>query len=192
MSEKFDRYPPAEMLDVPQDIREMILAIQEKSGFLPNVFLKLARRPDEFRAFFAYHDALMKREGGLTKGEREMIVVAVSSMNHCLYCVMAHGAMLRIYEKNPRLADQLAINWRKAELTPRQAAMIEFALKVAGDSANLEARDYEALHAHGFTDEDAWDIGAVSAFFSLSNRMANVLGTMPNPEFYNLGRQPRT
>lgn len=191
MSVNSDRYPPADLHDVPEDIRESILAIQEKSGFLPNVFLKLARRPEEFRAFFAYYDALMKREAGLSKGEKEMIVVAVSGLNHCLYCVMAHGAMLRIYEKNPRLADQLAINWRKAELTPRQAAMIEFALKVASDSANLEPGDFAALHAHGFTDEDAWDIGAITAFFSLSNRMANVLGTMPNPEFYLLGRVPR-
>jgi uncharacterized peroxidase-related enzyme len=192
MTDKTDRYPLPEITGLPDDIREKILAVQEKAGFVPNVFLKLARRPDEFRAFFAYHDALMLPKNGLSKGEKEMIVVATSGANQCLYCVVAHGAILRIYEKNPRIADQLATNWRKAELTPRQAAMIEFAMKVATDSASLVPADFEKLHAHGFSDEDAWDIGAIAAFFALSNRMANLSGMMPNEEFYAMGRLPRS
>jgi uncharacterized peroxidase-related enzyme len=191
MTDKTDRYPLPEIAGLPDDIRDKILAVQEKAGFVPNVFLKLARRPDEFRAFFAYHDALMLPKNGLSKGEKEMIVVATSGANQCLYCVVAHGAILRIYEKNPRIADQLATNWRKAELTPRQAAMIAFAMKVATDSASLEPADFAALHAHGFSDEDAWDIGAIAAFFALSNRMANLSGMMPNDEFYAMGRAPR-
>ena len=158
---------------------------------VPNVFLKLARRPDECRAFFAYHDALMLRENGLSKGEKEMIVVATSAANSCLYCVVAHGALLRIFEKAPLLADQLATNWRKAGLTPRQRAMIAFAMKVATASGALEDADFAALREHGFSDEDAWDIGAIAAFFALSNRMANLSGMMPNPEFYLMGRVPR-
>ncbi|MGE0808239.1 MAG: peroxidase-related enzyme [Burkholderiaceae bacterium] len=186
-----DRFPPATLDQVPDDIRERILTVQEKSGFVPSVFLKLARRPDEFRAFFAYHDALMLRENALSKGEKEMIVVATSGANQCLYCVVAHGAILRIYEKNPLIADQLATNWRKAALTPRQRAMLEFAMKVSLQSSELDDADFAALHAHGFSDEDAWDIGAIAAFFGLSNRMANLSGMMPNPEFYLLGRLPK-
>jgi uncharacterized peroxidase-related enzyme len=187
-----ERYPMPGIGGLPEDIREKILAVQEKAGFVPNVFLKLARRPDEFRAFFAYHDALMLREGRLSKGEKEMIVVATSGANQCLYCVVAHGAILRIYEKHPRIADQLATNWRKAEITPRQAAMLEFAMKVATHSAEIRSADFDALRAHGFDDEDAWDIGAIAAFFALSNRMANMSGMMPNDEFYAMGRVPRS
>ena len=186
-----DRFPHAELAGLAQDIREKILAVQEKSGFVPNVFLKLARRPDEFRAFFAYHDALMLRDNALSKGEKEMIVVATSAANNCLYCVVAHGAILRIYEKNPLMADQVATNYRKASITPRQRAMLDFALKVATRSDEIGDADFTALHAHGFSDEDAWDIGAIAAFFALSNRMANVSSMMPNPEFYLLGRVPR-
>lgn len=186
-----DRYPVAELDDLPEDIRTQILAVQEKSGFVPNVFLKLARRPDEFRAFFAYHDALMLREGGLTKGEKEMIVVATSAPNQCLYCVVAHGALLRIFEKNPLIADQIATNYRKAPITPRQRAMLDFALKVSIASHAICDADFEELHAHGFSDDDIWDISAIAAFFALSNRMANASGMMPNPEFYLMGRVPR-
>jgi uncharacterized peroxidase-related enzyme len=186
-----DRFPLPDLADIAPDIRDKIVAVQEKSGFVPNVFLKLARRPDECRAFFAYHDALMLRENGLSKGEKEMIVVATSAANQCLYCVVAHGALLRIFEKSPLIADQLATNWRKAALTARQRAMIAFAMKVATDSAALEDADFAALREHGFTDEDAWDIGAIAAFFALSNRMANLAGMMPNPEFYLMGRVPR-
>ena len=185
------RYPIPALENLPDDIRTLILSVQEKSGFVPNVFLKLARRPDEFRAFFAYHDALMLRENNLSKAEKEMIVVATSGANGCLYCVVAHGAILRIYAKNPRVADQLATNYRKAEITPRQAAMIDFAMKVAQSSASLGDGDFQALAAHGFNDEDAWDIGAIAAFFALSNRMANMSGMMPNDEFYLMGRIPR-
>ena len=186
-----DRYPIPDLADVPDDIRATILAVQEKSGFVPNVFLKFARRPAEFRAFFAYHDALMLKDSGLTKGDREMIVVATSGANECLYCVVAHGAILRIYEKNPRIADQVATNYRKAEITPRQRAMLDFAMKVATASATIGDADFERLHAHGFSDEDAWDIGAIAALFALSNRMANLSAMMPNPEFYLMGRVPR-
>jgi uncharacterized peroxidase-related enzyme len=177
-----------EIKDLPTDIRDRILAVQEKAGFVPNVFLMLARRPDEFRAFFAYHDALMLKKNNLSKGEKEMIVVATSSANNCLYCVVAHGAILRIYEKNPRLAEQVATNYRKAEITLRQTAMLDFSMKVALHSADVVASDYDQLKAHGFTDEDAWDIGAIAAFFALSNRMANVSGMMPNEQFYAMGR----
>jgi uncharacterized peroxidase-related enzyme len=180
-----------EIKNLPDDVRERILAVQEKAGFVPNVFLAFARRPEEFRAFFAYHDALMLKRNNLSKGEKEMIVVATSAANDCLYCVVAHGAILRIYEKNPRIADQLATNYRKAELTPRQTAMIEFSLKVAEHSSQIVADDYVNLKSHGFTDEDAWDIGAIAAFFALSNRMANVSGMMPNHEFYAMGREAK-
>jgi uncharacterized peroxidase-related enzyme len=184
------RYPVPELKDLPEDIRARILAVQEKSGFIPNVFLALAHRPDEFRAFFAYHDALMEKQSGLTKAEREMIVVATSGANQCQYCVVAHGAILRIRAKNPLVADQVAINYRKADITPRQKAMLDFAMKVALDSGAIGDADFETLRAHGFSDEDIWDIGAVAAFFALSNRMANMIGMRPNDEFYSLGRVP--
>ena len=181
---------------LPEDIRTKLLAVQEKAGFVPNVFLMLARRPDEFRAFVIYHDAIMLKEpshaNGLTKADREMIVVATSSANSCLYCVVSHGAILRIYERNPLIADQVATNYKKAGITLRQRVMLDFAMKVSLDSANLDDADYAALHGVGFNDEDAWDIGAVAAFFALSNRMANVSGMMPNPEFYLMGRVPKT
>jgi uncharacterized peroxidase-related enzyme len=185
------RFPPPALDTLPEDVRQKILEVQEKSGFVPNVFLKLARRPDEFRAFFAYHDALMLRENNLSKAEKEMIVVATSAANQCLYCVVAHGAILRIYAKNPRVADQLASNYLKAEITPRQQGMLDFALKVATQSAALNEADFEALFAHGYGEEDAWDIGAIAAFFALSNRMANLSGMLPNDEFYLMGRLPR-
>ena len=186
------RYPVPAHDAVPADVRERILAVQEKSGFVPNVFLTLAHRPDEFRAFFAYHDALMLRESGLTKGDKEMIVVATSAANGCLYCVVAHGALLRIYEKQPLLADQVAVNYRKADITPRQRAMLDFALKVCTDSAAVGEADFAALREYGYSDEDAWDIGAITALFGLSNRRANLTGMRPNDEFYLLGRVPRS
>ena len=185
------RFPVPRLEDLPQDIRERIAAVQEKAGFIPNVFLTLAHRPDEFRAFFAYHDALMLKEGGLTKGEREMIVVATSAANECHYCVIAHGALVRIYEKNPLLADQVAVNYRRADITPRQRIMLDFALKTALRSAEIGAVDFAALRAHGFTDEDVWDIAAISAFFGMSNRLANLTAMRPNDEFYLMGRVPR-
>ncbi|SEA18572.1 peroxidase-related enzyme [Variovorax sp. YR216] len=187
-----DRYPLAEIKDLPDDIRAAVLEVQEKAGFVPNVFLALARRPAEWRAFFAYHDALMlKEDGSLTKGDREMIVTATSAANQCLYCVVAHGALLRIYEKKPLVADQVAVNWRKADITPRQRAMLEFAMKVCERSHEIDEDDFPPLHAHGFSDEDIWDIAAITAFFGLSNRMASFSGMLPNPEFYLLGRLPR-
>ena len=185
------RYPVPTLEELPDDIRSRILEVQEKSGFVPNVFLTLAHRPDEFRAFFAYHDALMLRASGLTKGEKEMIVVATSGANNCVYCVVAHGAILRIYEKNPLIADQVATNYRKADVPPRQKAMLAFAMKIALASGTVEEADFEALRPHGFSDEDIWDIGAIAAFFALSNRMANMIGMRPNDEFYLLGRLPR-
>jgi uncharacterized peroxidase-related enzyme len=186
------RYPMAELADLPDDIRQSILDVQEKAGFVPNVFLALARRPAEWRAFFAYHDALMlKEDGSLTKGDREMIVTATSAANQCLYCVVAHGALLRIYEKKPLVADQVAVNWRKADITPRQRAMLAFAMKVCNSAHRIDEDDFPALHAHGFSDEDIWDIAAITAFFGLSNRMANFAGMQPNPEFFLMGRVPR-
>jgi uncharacterized peroxidase-related enzyme len=185
------RYPVPAVEGLPDDIRARILAVQEKAGFVPNVFLALAHRPDEFRAFFAYHDALMEKEGGLTKAEREMIVVATSGANDCVYCVVAHGAILRVYAKEPRIADQVATNYRKADITPRQKAMLDFALKVAQRSHEIGDADFAALRGAGFSDEDAWDIGAIAAFFALSNRMANLTSMRPNDEFYLLGRVPR-
>lgn len=186
------RYPLPDLNTLPEDIRAKILEVQEKSGFVPNVFLAFARRPAEWRAFFAYHDALMLREGSsLTKGEREMIITTTSAANHCLYCVVAHGAILRIYEKKPLVADQVAVNYRKADITPRQRAMLDFAMKVCLESHTVEDADFEALHAQGFDDEDVWDIAGITAFFGLSNRMANVTSMMPNPEFYLLGRIPK-
>ena len=183
-----DRYPSATLSDLAPDIRERIAAVQEKSGFVPEVFVKLARRPDEFRAFFAYHDALLEKDGGLTKAEREMIVVATSSANQCHYCVIAHGAILRIRAKNPQIADQIAVNYRKAAISDRQKAMLDFACLVATDSATVGDGDFERLHSHGFDDETIWDIAAIAAFFALSNRMANVSHMLPNHEFYSLGR----
>ena len=192
MSEKpISRFPVPELNNLPEDIRETILAVQEKSGFVPNVFLALANRPDEFRAFFAYHDALMEKEGGLTKGEREMIVVATSAHNQCIYCVVAHGAILRIREKNPQLADQIASNYRKADITPRQKAMLDFALKVSKSSHEISNADIENMRELGFSNDDIWDIGAISALFALSNRMANLTSMRPNDEFYLLGRIPK-
>ena len=183
------RYPVPELKDLPPDIRERILAVQEKAGFVPNVFLAYAHRPEEFRAFFAYHDALMEKESGLSKAEREMIVVATSAANRCLYCVVAHGAILRIRAKNPHLADQVAVNYRKADITPRQLAMLDFAMQVSQQADAVGDADFAALRAHGFSDEDIWDIGAVSAFYALSNRMANMTGMRPNDEFFLMGRE---
>jgi len=192
MTTPFSRYPVPALADLPEDIRARILEVQAKTGFVPNVFLALAHRPAEWRAFVAYHDVLMLRQdSGLTKGEREMIVVATSAANGCLYCVVAHGAILRIYEKKPLVADQVAINWRKADITPRQRAMLEFAMKVCLRSSELGEADYAALAEHGFSAEDAWDIIAITAFFGMSNRMANGIGILPNEEFYLLGRVPR-
>jgi len=187
-----NRYPAPELKDVPEDIRARILEVQEKAGFVPNVFLALARRPAEWRAFFAYHDALMlKEEGSLTKGDREMIVTATSAVNNCLYCVVAHGALLRIYEKKPLVADQVAVNYRKADITPRQRAMLDLAMKVCLHSDEIGDEDFAPLHAHGFSDEDIWDIAAITAFFGLSNRMASFSNMLPNPEFYLMGRVPK-
>lgn len=186
------RFPVPDINALPEDIRSRILAVQEKSGFVPNIFLGLAHRPDEFRAFFAYHDALMDKPGGLTKAEREMIVVATSGLNECIYCVVAHGAILRIREKNPHIADQLATNYRKADVTVRQRVMLEFAVKVSQQAQTVSEADIEILHAHGFSHDDVWDIGAIAAFFALSNRLANMSSMRPNDEFYLLGRLPKT
>ncbi|WP_342710882.1 peroxidase-related enzyme [Bradyrhizobium sp. B124] len=185
------RFPTPALDKLPEDIRTRILAVQEKSGFVPNVFLTLAYRPDEFRAFFAYHDALMEKDSSLSKAEREMIVVATSAANQCQYCVIAHGAILRIRAKNPEIADQIAINYRKADITPRQRAMLDFAMKVGRAAEEVSEADFTALAGHGFSDDDVWDIAAVAAFFALSNRLANVTGMRPNAEFYMLGRQPK-
>jgi uncharacterized peroxidase-related enzyme len=187
------RYPVPELRDLPEDLRARILDVQEKAGFVPNVFLTLAHRPAEWRAFMAYHDALLQKDTGtLTKGEREMIIVATSAANQCLYCVVAHGAILRIYEKKPLVADQVAVNYRKADIPPRQRAMLDFAMKVCSASHTVEEADFAALREHGFSSEDAWDIAAITAFFGLSNRMANVSGMRPNDEFYLMGRIPKT
>jgi uncharacterized peroxidase-related enzyme len=191
MNQPISRYPVPALESLPDDVKRRIVEVQEKSGFVPNVFLALSHRPDEFRAFFAYHDALMLRPSGLSKGEKEMIVVATSGANKCLYCVVAHGAILRIYEKKPMLADQVAVNHRKADITPRQCAMLDFAMKVCLDSASVGEADFEALRTHGFSDEDIWDIGAITALFGLSNRMANLTSMQPNPEFYLMGRVPK-
>jgi uncharacterized peroxidase-related enzyme len=185
------RYPVPNLEDLPEDIRARMLEVQDKAGFVPNVFVTLAHRPDEFRAFFAYHDALMLRDSGLTKAEREMIVVATSGANDCLYCIVAHGAILRVYAKDPLVADQVAVNYRKADITDRQKAMLAFALKVALRSAEIVETDFDVLRARGFSDEDIWDIGAIAAFFALSNRMANLISMRPNDEFYLLGRMPK-
>ena len=186
------RWPVPELKDLPEDLRSRVLEVQDKAGFVPNVFLALAHRPAEWRAFMAYHDALLlKDSGSLTKGEREMIITATSAVNHCLYCVVAHGAILRIYEKKPLVADQVAINHRKADIPPRQRAMLDFALKVCTASHEVEEADFAGLRPHGFSDDDIWDIAAITAFFGLSNRMANVIGMRPNDEFFLMGRVPK-
>ncbi len=190
---RISRYPVPELKDLPEDLRTRILEVQEKAGFVPNVFLALAHRPAEWRAFMAYHDALLLKDtGSLTKGEREMIIVATSAANHCLYCVVAHGAILRIYEKKPLVADQVAVNHRKADIPPRQRAMLDFAMKVCTASHEVDDADFAALHPHGFSDEDIWDIAAITAFFGLSNRLANVTAMRPNDEFYLMGRVPKS
>ncbi|HET7319062.1 MAG TPA: peroxidase-related enzyme [Nitrospirota bacterium] len=189
--EQISRYPVPELQELPQDIKDRIQNVQEKAGFVPNVFLALAHRPEEFRAFFAYHDALMEKEGGLTRAEREMIVVATSGINQCPYCVVAHGAILRVRAKNALIADQVAVNYRKADITPRQKAMLEFAVKVSRHAEEIGDADFDALRQEGFSDEDIWDIGAISAFFALSNRMANMIDLRPNDEFYLIGRLPK-
>lgn len=191
MTAAISRFPVPEIKDLPDDIRGRILGVQEKAGFVPNVFLTLAHRPDEFRAFMAYHDALMEKEGGITKAEREMIVVATSSANGCPYCVVAHGAILRVRARNPLISDQVAVNYRKADISPRQRAMLDFAMKIALRSAEVGDADFAALRSHGFSDEDIWDIGAISAFFALSNRMANMISMRPNEEFHLMGRVPK-
>ena len=191
MTQPISRFPVPRLDELPEDVRSRILAVQEKAGFVPNVFMVLAHRPDEFRAFFAYHDALMLKEGGLSKGEREMIVVATSAANECHYCVIAHGALVRVYEKKPLLADQVATNYRKADLTPRQRAMLDLAMKVGLRSAEIDEADFARLREHGFSDEDGWDIAAIAAFFGMSNRIANATAMRPNDEFYLMGRVPR-
>ena len=190
-SHPISRYPVPTLVDLPADMRERMEKVQEKAGFIPNVFITLAHRPAEFRAFFDYHDALLLKDGGLTKAEREMIIVATSAANQCHYCVIAHGAILRVYAKNPLIADQVAVNYRKADLTPREKAMLDFALKVSLDSRAIEDADFPRLREHGFSDEDIWDIGAIAALFALSNRMANLINMRPNDEFYLLGRMPK-
>ncbi len=182
------RYPVTKLEDLPDDIRTRITEVQAKAGFIPNVFLALAHRPAEFRAFFDYHDALMLKDSGLSKADREMIVVATSAANDSHYCVLAHGAILRIYAKNPLIADQVAVNYRKADITPRQRALLDFALKIALHAQEIEEVDHARLREHGFSDEDIWDIGAISAFFALSNRMAHLTDMRPNDEFYTMGR----
>ncbi len=184
------KYPVPELADLPDDIREMMLAVQEKAGFIPNIFVTLAHRPDEFRAFIAYHDALMLRKSGLSKAEREMIVVATSGANHCPYCVVAHGAILRIYAKNPQIADQVAIHHPNADISERQKAMLDFAVKLSRTPEEVSDKDHQGLRSHGFDDEDIWDIGAITAFFALSNRMAHLINMRPNDEFYLMGRVP--
>ena len=185
------RFTNPSIESLPDDIRARLMAVQEKSGFIPNVFLTFARRPDEFRAFFAYHDALMEKDSGLSKAEREMIVVATSSANQCHYCVIAHGAILRIRAKNALIADQIAVNYRKADITPRQRAMLDFAMKVSSEAHTISEADFVEIAGHGFSEEDIWDIAAISAFFALSNRMANVTAMRPNDEFYMMGRLPK-
>lgn len=185
---KISRYPVPDVNDLPDDLKEMILGIQERSGFIPNVFLTLAHRPDELRAFMAYHDALLERDSNLTKAEKEMIIVATSNDNNCQYCVVTHGAILRIRAKNPLIADQVAINYRKADITPKQKAMIDFAMKVSNDSRDIGDKDFETLRSHGFNDEDIWDIAGITAFFGLSNRMANFTAMRPNDEFFGMAR----
>lgn len=191
MTRSISRYPVPALDDLPEDVRDRILAVQEQTGFIPNIFLGLAHRPDEFRAFLAYHDALMEKESGLSKAEREMIVVTTSNANQCQYCVVAHGAILRVRAKNPLIADQVAVNYRKADLTPRQTAMLDFAMKISREAYAVSDADFETLRGHDFTDDDIWDIGAIAAFFAMSNRLANMTSLRPNDEFYLLGRIPK-
>ena len=191
MNDSISRFSVPDLNSLPEDVRTRILAVQEKAGFIPNVFLMLAHRPAEFRAFFDYHDALMEKDIGLTKAEREMIVVATSAAADCLYCVIAHGAVLRIRAKNPRVADQLATNYRKAEITPRQRAMLDFALKLSTRGGEVDDADLERLREHGFDDEAIWDIGAITGFFAMSNRLVHLTGTPPNEPFYLMGRLPK-
>ena len=192
MSPAISRFPVPELNELPEDMRARILDVQQKTGFVPNVFLALAHRPAEWRAFMAYHDALLVKDSGtLTKGDREMIIVTTSAANRCLYCVVAHGAILRIYEKKPLVADQVAVNHREADISPRQRAMLDFAMKVCSASHSVEDSDFTALHAHGFSDDDIWDIGAITAFFGLSNRIANLSAMRPNDQFYLMGRMPK-
>lgn len=185
------RFPIPDINSLPEDLKERILGVQEKAGFIPNIFLALAHRPDEFRAFFAFHDALMEKESGLSQGEREMIIVATSGLNQCIYCVVAHGAILRIREKNPLLADQVATNYRKADISARQKAMLDFAVKVSQRSYEVEDLDIRTLLDQGFSEDDVWDIGAIAGLFALSNRIANMAGIRPNEEFYLMGRTER-
>ena len=193
MTSAISRFPVPEIANLPEDLRKRILEVQDKAGFVPNVFLVLAHRPAEWRAFMAYHDALLLKEGGnLSKGEREMIVVATSAANQCLYCVVAHGAILRVYEKKPLIADQLAVNYLKADITPRQKAMLDFACKLSRTPESTTDADHEILSSHGFSAQDIWDIGGITAFFALSNRMAHLIDMRPNDEFYVLGRIPPT
>jgi len=191
MTDRISRFAVPELAQLPDDVRNRILGVQEKAGFVPNVFLMLAHRPAEFRAFFDYHDALMEKDAGLTKAEREMIVVATSGAGNCLYCVVAHGAVLRIRAKDPLVSDQLATNYRKANITPRQRAMLDFAMKLSTRGGEIEDADVDALKAHGFDDEAIWDIGAITAFFAMSNRLVHLTGTPPNPEFHLMGRLPK-
>ena len=191
MKKPLSRFPVPSLEELPEDLRERMKGVEEKSGFIPNVFRVLAHRPDEFRAFFAYHDALMEKDSALTKGEREMIVVVTSAVNHCLYCVVAHGAIARIRERNPRLADQLAVDHTRADITDRQKAILDFALLVADKAADIDEDDFEDLREHGVTDEEIWDIGAITSFFALSNRMAGLTDMHPNDELYTMGREPR-
>ena len=187
-NDRVSLFPLPDINTLPDDLKNKILEIQDKSGFIPNVFLALAHRPEEFRAFFSYHDALMNKESGISKGEREMIVVATSALNECLYCVVAHGAILRIREKNSLIADQLATNYKKADITDRQRAMLDFAVKVSQHANTISDEDIQALAQHGFSDQDVWDIGSIAAFFALSNRLANMANIRPNEEFYHMGR----
>ena len=185
------RYPVPDLIDLPDDLKNIFVTINEKTGFVPNVFLALAHRPDELRAFMAYHEAVMERDDGLSKADQEMIVVATSSDNNCQYCVVAHGAILRIRAKNPLIADQVATNHKKADISDRERAMLDFAIKVSRDSRSIDDMDYENLRSHDFSDDDIWDIAAITAFFGMSNRLANFLSMRPNDEFYLMGRLPR-
>ena len=182
------RFKVPELDELPEDMRQRILAVQEKAGFIPNIFLALAHRPSEFRAFFSYHDALMEKSEGLTKAEREMIVVATSGINQCIYCVVAHGAILRIREKNPLIADQVATNYRKADITAKQSMMLDFAVKISQQANEIGESDIQTLRENGFAMEEIWDIGSIAALFALSNRLANMANIKPNPEFYNMAR----
>jgi uncharacterized peroxidase-related enzyme len=185
------RFPLADVHGLPDDLRDRLLDVQERTGFLPNVFLGLAHRPDELRAFLAYHDAVMERESGLSKAEREMVVVATSAARSCTYCVVAHGAVLRVRAKDPLISDLLATNARQAPVTPRQAAFLAYAVKLSTVPEQVDDADLDVLRGHGLTDDDIWDVGAVTAFFAMSNRLAHAMALVPNPEFHLMGRVPR-